>query len=75
MEILITFSILFGLVIGCGVTVFVFQVKNIGTLRLDDSDPYEKPYMFLELRKDVGNVFNKKYVILKVNPKPYISQN
>lgn len=73
MEILI--ALLVGIGVGCGATLFIFRIKNIGTLRLDNSDPYEKPYMFLELNKDVGNVFNKKYVILKVNPKPYISQN
>ena len=73
MEIII--ALLFGLGIGCGVTIFIFRVKHIGTLRVDASDPYEKPYMFLELKKDVGNILAKKYVLLKVNPEPYISQN
>ena len=73
MEVII--ACLLGIGIGCGITLFIFRVKNIGTLRVDASDPYEKPYMFLELKKDVGNILAKKYVILEVNPKPYISQN
>jgi hypothetical protein len=72
-EILI--AVLLGIGIGCGVTLFIFKTKNIGTLRLDASDPYEKPYLFLELKNDCGNILKKKYVILEVNPKPYISQN
>jgi hypothetical protein len=72
-EILI--AVLLGIGIGCGVTLFIFKTKNIGTLRLDASDPYEKPYLFLELKNECGNILKKKYVILEVNPKPYISQN
>lgn len=73
MDIII--ALLVGIGIGCGATLFIFRVKHIGTLRLDASDPYENPYMFLELRKDIGNIWNKKYVVLKVNPESYISQN
>jgi hypothetical protein len=63
-----------GIVFGSVLTLAVFRVKHIGTLRIDSSDPYEGPYMFLELRKDVGNIGRKKYVVLKVNTKSYISQ-
>ena len=73
MEIII--ATLFGMLVGIAITIGVFRVKHIGTLRIDASDPYEKPYMFLELKKDVGNIWNKKYVLLKVNPESYISQN
>ena len=65
---------LIGCLFGCAATIVAFRVKHIGTLRIDSSDPYEGPYMFLELRKDVGNIGRKKYVILKVNTKSYISQ-
>lgn len=46
---------------------------DIGTLRIDTSDP-DGPFMFLELSKDVNAVASKKYVVLKVNLKNYISQ-
>ena len=73
MEIVIAFVI--GLIVGGVVMTAIYRVKRIGTLRLDTSDPDEPPYMFLELRKNIGNIWNKKYVILDVNNKPYISQN
>lgn len=73
MEIIIAFVI--GLIVGGVVMTAMYRVKHIGTLRLDTSDPDEPPYMFLELRKNIGNIWNKKYVILDVNNKPYISQN
>ena len=73
MEIIIAFVI--GLIVGGVVMTAIYRVKRIGTLRLDTSDPDEPPYMFLELRKNIGNIWNKKYVILDVNNKPYISQN
>lgn len=73
MEIIIAFVL--GLVAGGIAMTAIYRVKRIGTLRLDASDPYEPPYMFLELRKDIGNIWNKKYVILDVNNESYISQN
>lgn len=73
MDILI--AVILGLVCGVGITLAVVYNKAIGTLRLDSSDPYEKPYIFLELNSDCGNFLKKKFVVLKVNPKPYISQN
>lgn len=73
MEIVI--AVILGLACGIGITLAVIHGKAIGTLRLDSSDPYEKPYLFLELNNDCGNLLKKKYVVLKVNPKPYISQN
>ena len=46
---------------------------KIGTLRIDRSDPTEAPYMFLEVSKDVGDISNRKYVLLDVSNKNYIS--
>ena len=50
-------------------------MKRIGTLRVDTSDPYEEPYLFLELRRGVGDIKRMKYVMLKVNIENYIPQN
>ena len=63
-----------GIVVGCILTARIFKLKHIGTLRVDTSDPYENPYLFLELKSDVGNIQRKKYVLLKVNIENYISQ-
>lgn len=71
MEFVIIFAI--GVVIGSIITRIINRPLDIGTLRIDTSDP-DGPFMFLELAKDVDSVTSKKYVILKVNLKSYISQ-
>ena len=62
-----------GLTIGVSAAFIFMKVKNIGYLRIDKSDPMDNPYLFLELRKDIGAIEQKKYVILKVNNQNYIS--
>lgn len=71
MEFVIVFAI--GIVVGAIITRIISRPLGIGTLRIDTSDP-DGPFMFLELSKDVNTVASKKYVILKVNLKNYISQ-
>ena len=71
MELIIIFAI--GIVVGSIITRMVTKPLDFGTLRIDTSDP-DGPFMFLELSKDVDTVASKKYVILKVNLKSYISQ-
>ncbi len=71
MEFVIIFAI--GVIVGSIVTRIIIKPLDIGTLRIDTSDP-DGPFMFLELSKDVDTVSSKKYVILKVNLKSYISQ-
>ena len=71
MEIVIILAI--GIVVGSIITRIIIRLLDIGTLRIDTSDP-DGPFMFLELSKDVNAVASKKYVVLKVNLKNYISQ-
>lgn len=71
MEFAIFFAI--GVVIGSIITRIIIGLLDVGTLRIDTSDP-DGPFIFLELSKDVDSVASKKYVILKVNLKSYISQ-
>ena len=63
-----------GFMIGCVMAALIFRVFRVGTLRVDTSDPDDRPYMFLELSKNVQAVMRKKYVVLKVNTKNFISQ-
>jgi hypothetical protein len=52
----------------------VFRRDVIGSLRVDQSDPDSGPYLFLELsHKGANAIYKKKYVVLKVNIKDYIS--
>ena len=71
MELVIILAI--GIVVGSIITRIIIKLLDIGTLRIDTSDP-DGPFMFLELSKDVNAVASKKYVVLKVNLKNYISQ-
>lgn len=65
---------LLGFVIGfLSACIAVLRLK-IGTLRVDQSDPEDEPYMFLELSKNMGDITNRKYVLLDVRHENYISQ-
>lgn len=50
--------------------------EPIGKLRIDSSDPYDGPYLFLELKQSVETVKlqDKKYVLLEVDATDFISQ-
>jgi len=70
MYYVITF--LAGVLVG-GIIIMVKLILNTdGTLRLDDSDPNEPPYIFLELRNNPENLYKKKYATLKVSIKNFI---
>ena len=67
--------VLLGFVGGMTVFLICLAARSIGTLRIDQSDPTEQPYLFLELGKPVESVINKKYVVFRVNKKNFISQD
>lgn len=50
--------------------------ESIGKLRIDSSDPYDGPYLFLELKQSVEAVKlqDKKYVLLEVDATDFLSQ-
>ena len=61
-------SAVIGLVIG-----IKCHNKPVGTLRVDQSDPDDNPYLFLELSGDPKKLTNQKYITLKVNIENYVS--
>lgn len=63
---------LIGMLVGCVVTLFIFCMRSVGSLRIDTSDPDDGPYLFLEMSKDINKVCKKKYITLKVNLKNFI---
>ena len=66
--------LLIGIVVGLILSRFIFKEKPVGSLRVDQSDPDSGPYLFLELSYEgVDAIYKKKYVVLKVNIKDYIS--
>ena len=66
---------LLGFMVGIISFLVYLIVRSVGTLRVDQSDPTEQPYLFLELDKPVETVTNKKYVRFRVIKKNFISQD
>ena len=73
MELIIVF--ITGILIGVALSQFIFKEKEIGSLRVDQSDLDSGPYLFLELNRDgAEEIYKKRYVRLRVDLKNYISQ-
>ena len=66
-------AFILGSIVGGVVIAWVFERKSIGYLRIDQSDPDEAPYLFLELAKNIPTFRNKKFVTLKVKNENFIS--
>lgn len=70
--------IIIALIVGafCGYISALVIVRKCkaGVLRIDSSDVYEEPFMFLELSESVKELESCKYVVLQVSTKSYISQ-
>ena len=60
------------LVGGYILTRVIYYLFEVGTLRIDTSDPDGSTYMFLELDKGVGDVSVRPYVLLRVNLDSYL---
>ena len=68
--------------LGIGITlgiIFVIltiaiRVPSVGTLRVDKSDIYDGPHLFLELDRGIYEIVNLKYVLLKVRDEDLISR-
>lgn len=63
-----------GVVVGLFVSKVQIGRRIIGNLRIDQSDPTEDPYLFLELFKGIHTFADKKTVHLNVRAENYISQ-
>lgn len=64
--------VLLGFVGGMAFFLICLATRSIGILRVDQSDPTEPPYLFLELDKPVENIVKEKYVIFRVSKKNFI---
>ena len=72
MEVLL---VLLGIVIGTIGMLIYMAIVSVGTLRIDQSDPTEAPYLFLELDKSVESFMAKKHVLFRISKKNFISQD
>lgn len=69
MEVLL---VLLGFVGGMVFFLICLATRSIGTLRVDQSDPTEQPYLFLELDKPVEKLMHEKHVLFRVSKKNFI---
>lgn len=78
MSIEVAIALLIGIAIGCVImSVVQFRERNhqfIGYIRIDTSDP-DGPYPFLESRIPMDALMKRKYVIVRIIPENYISQD
>lgn len=65
-------GMLTGMLVGCVLWTLILRHRSIGSLRVDTSDSDNGPYLFLELSKNIGDVYRKKYITLKVNTQSYL---
>lgn len=66
--------IILSMALGCLIGKFIFDKTIIGTIRVDTSDPDDKPYLFLELESDIGKLKHGDVVCVVINRESYISQ-
>lgn len=72
MRFIIVFVV--GIIMGSVVANAIFRRHTIGSLRIDNSDTNDEPYLFLEMTCDVGDIYKHKYVLMDVKNESYISQ-
>ena len=69
--------ILIGFAAGLGLFALMLRIAAVylwaGDLRIDRSD--DRPYLFLEMSKNVEWLIKQKIVVLKVNPNSYVTRN
>jgi hypothetical protein len=61
--------VLAGIGLGIAFTTIFRKVKSVGVLVVAKSEPDEDPYLFLKLRKDVGDITKMEFVQLEVSVK------
>lgn len=49
--------------------------KPMGTLRIDNSDPFDGPHMFLEVHTTLDRFVHRRFVTFEVNQENFNSQD
>lgn len=66
---------LVGLLLGVVIYAIALKTSTVGTLRIDQSDPCDPPYLFLEVHKSIDAIASKSHVTLKVNCKDFVTHD
>ena len=64
---MIAIGVIIGVFVGFIAATVIIKARSIGSLKINNSDPDDAPYLFLELSEDVNNLFHKSYVVMKVD--------
>lgn len=72
MEMIIAFVV--GILVGIVGTIIYYRAHTSGTLYINDTNPNFEPYVFLELDKDIYDIYLDKYITFKLNLKRSDSQ-
>lgn len=70
---LFAFFFFIGIATGLLLTKIILHIKTSGALRIDNSDPQDGPYLFLELEKGIYDIRRQNYILLEVKLKNYNS--
>ena len=62
-------AFLSGMIIGAIVYAWRLKAKTLGTIKMARSDPYEPPYLFLEIKTSVEDVMSHKIAMFEVSQK------
>lgn len=71
------FYFIFGFVIAMIIVKITRKKHTVGNLRIDNSDNYDGPYVFMEIKDRSKGIFwicRQKYVVLDVRVEDYISR-
>ena len=69
-------SLIIGIIIGIIIDRAIMKKKTVGRLRIDRSEPYEPPRMFLELKGITPDIIAMhKIVTFEVINENYLSRN
>ena len=72
-EVVVVFAV--GVIMGCLLCSVISKGESIGNLRVDNSDPDDGPYLFLEMYPEgMNRIHKKRFVTLKVVISDYISR-
>lgn len=73
MSIEVLIALIIGIAVGFLAAVLIFHANEVGTLRIDDSDPDSPPYLFLEVEHGKSHILQRsKYVRMKVDLHGYL---
>lgn len=70
----ILIGIVLGTIIGSIVTLIYKNTHVVGNLIIDRSDPDDKPYIFLQISRELAYVSQKNVISVKVKNKNFVTQ-